>query len=59
MKVPDLRNPNFIGEPKHVDQTKMLDGNANESVDYNEMNDNKERVVSHPGWGELGAKGRE
>lgn len=58
MKVPDLRDPNFIGEPKNVEDTKMLDTNARESVNMTESNDNKELVTSHPPFGTLGAKGR-
>lgn len=58
MNVPDLRDPNFIKEPKHVEDTKMLNTVAKESVDMNESNDNKEHVVSHPNFGPLGAKGR-
>lgn len=59
MKVSTLRDGIVGGEPKHVDDTKMLDTNARESVDMNESNDNKEHVVSHPNFGKLGAKGRE
>lgn len=58
MNVPDLRDPNFIKEPKNVDDTKMLNTVARESVDMNESNDNKEHVVTHPDFGPLGAKGR-
>lgn len=58
MQVPDLRDPNFIKEPKHVDDTKMLDTTAKEAVDMNEANPNKEHVVSHPNFGPLGSKGR-
>lgn len=42
--VPNLHDQNFMGEPKHVDQTKMLDTKARESVDMNEVNDNKEHI---------------
>jgi hypothetical protein len=58
MNVPDLRDPNFIKEPKHVDDTKMLDTTARESVNMNEANDNKEHVTTHASFGPLGAKGR-
>lgn len=47
------------GEPKNVDDTKMLNTNARESVDMNESNDNKEHVTTHPNFGKLGAMGRE
>jgi len=47
------------GEAKDVQATSMLDTTADESVDMNESNDvGKELVVSHPDFGELGAKGR-
>lgn len=59
MKVPDLRDPNFIGEPKNVEDTKMLNTEAHEAVNMTEANDNKEFVTSHPNFGKLGAKGRE
>jgi len=60
MKVPSLRDGIAPGgEAKHVDQTKMLDTTARESVNMSESNDNKEHVVSHPSFGKLGAKGRE
>jgi len=58
MKVPNLRSDAFIGEPKHVDDTKMLDTKARESVDMNESNENKEHVTSHPNFGPDGARGR-
>lgn len=58
MKTPILRDGIIGGEPKNVDDTKMLDTNARESVNMNESNDNKEHVVSHPNFGPLGAKGR-
>lgn len=60
MKVPNFRDGIAPGgEAKHVDQTKMLDTTARESVNMNESNDNKEHVVSHPAFGKLGAQGRE
>jgi len=60
MKVPHLRDGNDgSGEPKNVENTKMLNTMARESVDYNESNDNKERVTTHPNFGSLGAVGRE
>ncbi len=59
MKVPNLRDGVIGGEPKHVDQTKMLDTTARESVNMNESNSNAEHTTSHPSFGKLGAKGRE
>jgi len=44
MHTPNLHDPNFMGEPKHVDQTKMLDTKARESVNHTEENDNKEHI---------------
>lgn len=60
MKVPELRNGNDgSGEPKEVESTKMLNTVARETVDYDEANDNKERVTTHPSFGALGMTGRE
>lgn len=59
MNVPNLRSDDFITEPKNVEDTKMLNTTARESVDMNETNKNKEHVTSHPNFGKLGAKGRE
>lgn len=58
MNVPNLRDDSFIKEPKNVDDTKMLNTEARESVDMNEKNENKEHVCTHPSFGTLGAKGR-
>jgi hypothetical protein len=59
MKIPNLRDGVIGGEPKHVDDTPMLNTTARESVNMNESNDNKEHTVSHKPFGKLGAKGRE
>lgn len=59
MKVPNLRSDDFITEPKMVDDTKMLNTTARESVDMNESNKNEEYTTTHPAFGKLGAKGRE
>ena len=58
MHVPNLRDPDFVKEPKNIDDTKMLNTTADESVNMNESNDNKEHVTTHPSFGPLGAKGR-
>ena len=60
MKTPNLHDwrPSE-GEAKEVMDTDMLDTTAHETVDMNESNEvGKEYVVSHPDFGELGAKGR-
>lgn len=59
-KVPDLRNfsPDS-SQAKNVDQTKMLDTNARESVDMNESNDVGQELVNNGSIsGPFGATGR-
>ena len=59
MKTPNLRDgDSAFGEGKLVDDTKMLNTEARETVDYNENNENKEHVTTHPAFGPDGAKGR-
>jgi hypothetical protein len=47
------------GDAKHVDDTKMLNTVARETPStVTDENSTKEYTVSHPSFGELGAKGR-
>ena len=60
MKTPNLHDwrPSE-SEAKNVEDTKMLDTEAHETVDMNESNVvGKDTVTTHPDFGELGAKGR-
>lgn len=60
MRTPNLRDwrPDD-SDAKHVDDTKMLNTTARESVDMNESNEvGKELVNATPNFGPLGAQGR-
>lgn len=59
-KVPDLRNFSPMeSQAKNVDDTKMLDTEAHESVNMNESNKvGEEFVNSSPKMPTLGSKGR-
>lgn len=59
MQVPNLRSAAFIGKPKDVEDTPMLDTEAKEPADtVKAKNELKEDVTSHPAFGPLGATGR-
>ncbi len=59
-KTPNLRDwQPTEGDAKHVDQTDMLKTTARETPEtVTATNELKEHTVSHPQFGELGAKGR-
>lgn len=58
--TPDLRTwTPTTGDAKNVTETKMLNTEAHEAPDtVTAENENKELVVSHPKFGELGSQGR-
>lgn len=59
MDVPNLRSAAFIGKPKDVEDTNMLDTEARETPEtVSAKNELKEEVVTHPPFGPLGAMGR-
>lgn len=59
MDVPNLRNASFIGKPKDVEDTPMLNTEARETADtVKAKNELKEEVTTHPAFGALGATGR-
>lgn len=60
MKVPNLKTwQPQESDAKPVEDTKMLDTTARESMDYNESNDvGKEHIVVHPAFPTLGMRDR-
>lgn len=60
MKVPNLKTwqPNS-SDAKNVEDTKMLNTEARESMNYNESNDvGEEHIVTHPAFPTLGMRDR-
>lgn len=60
MKVPNLKTfQPKESDAKRVEDTKMLDTTARESMNYNESNDvGAEHIVTHPAFPTLGMRDR-